>query len=85
MLSADPDTNPPDIVQNSFLEQRAANAAFSLCFGHNGGYFTLGNYNKTHHLAGAAPEELRYDRSQGQFKVTLLSLYVAPAHHRSTS
>lgn len=69
------------MVQASFLEKRLPHPAFSLCFGHDGGYLTLGKYNASRHLEGAQPEQLRFDRSQGQYRVTLLSIFV-PARHQ---
>ena len=43
-------SNPPNIIETELYEGRMTQHTFSLCFGHNGGQLTLGDWNSFLHL-----------------------------------
>lgn len=55
---------------------RIDQALFSLCFGHDGGYMTFGDYDKSRHLARAPVHEFSFERA-GQFKIRMRGLGVS--------
>ena len=65
--------NPPDIVKIMYSEGRISSDVFSLCFGHDGGYITLGEYDRSKHHPNASEQVFHFDGSQGQYKIELKS------------
>ena len=68
--------NPPDIIQVQAKQGRISKNLFSLCFGHNGGYLTLGEYDTTRHLPGTPVETFKFDRRAGQYRISMLKIKV---------
>lgn len=68
--------NPPDIVQIQYMQGRIKDNLYSLCYGHDGGYMSLGNYDSSRHLPESMIETFTFDRSFGQFKIVLSQIKV---------
>jgi Eukaryotic aspartyl protease len=69
-------TFPPDVIQIQRSQDRLAEGIFSLCFGHDGGYMTLGGYNRTKHFPEAQEEIFKYYPDNGQYRIVLNSVNV---------
>lgn len=67
---------PPDIIQIQQSQGRLDSGLFSLCFGHDGGYMTLGGYDRNKHLPEAREEVFKYYPDQGQYRIVLNSVSV---------
>ncbi len=57
-------------------EGRVSHNLFSLCYGHDGGYLTIGPYDESRHVNGTTIETFTFDGSQGQYKITLNKIKV---------
>ena len=64
------------MIKIQYNQGRITKNLFSLCFGHEGGYLTLGDYDTSRHLKAHQIEEISFDRSTGQYKLDLLSIFV---------
>lgn len=69
-------TFPPDIIEVERSQGRIVESKFALCFGHNGGYMTLGGYNTSKHLPEAKEEVFKFYPDQGQYRIILNSVNV---------
>jgi hypothetical protein len=58
------------------MQGRISKNLFSLCFGHDGGYMTLGDYDTSRHLPVSKVETFDYDGSFGQFKIMMRGISV---------
>jgi hypothetical protein len=68
--------NPPDLVKIMHGESRVTSPVFSLCYGHDGGYLTVGQFDRTRHHQQAKEEVFDFDGSQGQYKISLKKISV---------
>jgi len=68
--------NPPDIVKVMHHQSRVSSPVFSLCFGHDGGYLTVGQFDPSRHHPRAKEEVFDFDGSQGQYKIALKKVSV---------
>lgn len=75
---------PPDLISSAYKGNRAGMELFSLCYGHDGGYMTIGGYNKSKHLEGAPIESFKFDSSHGQYKIIMKSIHVDDMHTGTT-
>jgi len=75
-LSTNTTTFAPDLVQIAAAQGRANRNVFSLCFGHDGGYMTIGEYDDRLHHPDAKVEVFHFDKTQGQYKIKLNRLKV---------
>lgn len=67
---------PPDIIQIQQSQGRLDSGVFSLCFGHDGGYMTMGGYDRSKHSSEAREEVFKFYADQGQFRIVLNSVTV---------
>lgn len=68
--------NPPDLVKVMHHGARVSSPVFSLCFGHDGGYLTVGQFDRARHHPQAKEEVFDFDGSQGQYKITMKKISV---------
>ena len=70
----------PSIIDYTFQQHVEINEslAFSLCFAFNGGYMTIGGYNKDKHLNGSKTQVVPYIPRGGQY---VINVYGAQVHY----
>jgi len=63
----------PNIIDFIFQQHNETNEtlAFSLCFGYNGGYMTIGGYNSDKHLPNAINYIIPYSTRSGQYTISI--------------
>jgi hypothetical protein len=72
---------PPNIIDYVFRYHHHDDEkkAFSLCFGYDGGYLTVGGYNTEKHKENSKTFVISYHESD-QYKISLTQLYVSIFH-----
>lgn len=69
-------SNPPDIVQMQYRQGRINKNLFSLCFGHNGGFFTIGDYDTSIQFPESKVETFKFYPNAGQYKIPMIKIQV---------
>lgn len=70
----------PNLIDSTYKQHQEVNErlAFSLCFGYDGGYMTVGGYNSDKHLPNATVNIVPYNGRGGQYVV---NIYRAKVHY----
>lgn len=73
-------SNLPNLIDSTYKQHQEINErlAFSLCFGYDGGYMTIGGYNSEKHLPNATVNIVPYKGRGGQYVV---NIYKAKVSH----
>lgn len=67
----------PNMLDLLFRQKALNSNSFALCFGHDGGYMTLGGYRSDKHLKGEGIQKVKFS---GNYMVSLKSLRVDVSH-----
>ena len=77
----------PNLIEASLREHRVNKNGFSICYSHNGGLLTIGDFNHERHIEGAPEITIRYGLHSEQYSVRLASIqvthfYFSPANDK---
>lgn len=66
-------SNAPNLIDSTFQQHKEINEtlAFSLCFGYEGGYMTVGGYNSGKHLPNSTNNVVSYSSRSGQYVINI--------------
>lgn len=66
-------SNMPNLIDFTFQQHREVDEslAFSLCFGYDGGFMTLGGYNAEKHFPNASTSVVPYVTRSGQYTINI--------------
>ena len=56
-IGSTPYSDPPNILETEYLENRIQGSRFALCLGHDGGKLTFGDWNSDLHLKSNGPQQ----------------------------
>lgn len=73
-------TNPPNIIETEFHQKRIPEKVFSICFGHNGGQMTFGDWNSDLHFNKTDPKRFNTIHTKDLGSYPWASQYRVPVY-----
>lgn len=74
---------PPNVVDVFGMSKDGAFNAFSICLASEGGLFTIGGYNKSHHDKSDTIKYVPFYAESGQYRVHMNRIEVYTTHFSS--